>query len=50
VKHLEPGQHLLTPNTKDENLYKVIKGETAFRRARDGSWAVKGKGEFIENF
>lgn len=50
IRHLQAGQHLLTPNTKDENLYKVIKGETAFRRARDGAWAVKGKGEFIESF
>ena len=50
VRHLLPGKHLLTPNTKDENLYKVIKGEAAFRRARDGAWAIKGKGELIESF
>jgi hypothetical protein len=26
IRHLQSGQHLLTPNTKDENLYKLIKG------------------------
>jgi CRP-like cAMP-binding protein len=44
IKHLQTGQHLLYPNTKDDNLYKVIKGETAFKRVRDGTWNVKGKG------
>lgn len=50
IRHLLPGQTLLSPNTKDENLYKVIKGEVSFKRAREGVCLTKGKGEFIECF
>ena len=48
IRHLLPGQHLLTPNTKDDNMYKVVKGEAGLRRAREGVWATRGKGELIE--
>lgn len=47
VKHLQAGQFLYTCNTKDENLYKVLKGEVTVKKPKDGTNLLKCKGELL---
>jgi len=50
IKHLQPNHFLFTCNTKDENLYKLLKGEVTVKKLRDGTCSLKGKGDLLESF
>ena len=47
MRHLQPNHFLFTCNTKDENIYKLLKGEIAVKKIRDGTTAIKRKGELL---
>lgn len=50
IKQVPAGHVFLTKSSKDDNLYKIIKGEVSFKKGKNGECMLKGKGEFIENF
>jgi len=47
VKQLQAGQFLYSCNTKDENIYKVLKGELAVKKPKDGTTMLKCKAELL---
>jgi CRP-like cAMP-binding protein len=47
VKHLQPGHFLYTCDTKDENMYKVLKGEVTVKKPKDGTIIVKSKADLL---
>ena len=47
VKQLQAGQFLYSCNTKDENMYKVLKGELSVKKPKDGTTILKSKAELL---
>lgn len=50
IKQVPASQVFLSYSSKDDNLYKIVKGEVSFKKGKNGECLLKGKGEFIENF